>query len=503
MGTMTPLGAVGGAMLPPPVGDTAPAPPDKNRLVTPEILFVNQGTTYRQGSAFAGTANPTVVWQQMIDNAPSAMLYFRELEAKDDDIADAIDEVKLSVSKRGWQITAADDSAQAVAAKEFVEGQLKGLPDFDNALSNLMDSPFYGYTVAEMIFDTSMGQASLTDIVDCPQELFCFNDWNYPQIGPLRLKNFYGAMNGVLVPEQKFLIFSSRMRHGNRMGRPILRETYWASWFKRNVLRFWMKYGEKGPGTAVVTHKEGATAQEKQVALQAAEAIANEIAVAVSENFNFVKELLTSARSMDPKTYESLYNVVESKIYRRIVGGTLTSHGSDGGKGTQALGTVHQETKEERSVDLCGKVANIINRQLVRNLVLWNFGPDCPVPTFGYDVADEADLGQQVTVADTLQGMGMEIPKAWAHKTFAIPQPESPDDVLDRPAAPTMQGPIQTPAGSPDKPQFSDLPAAQQEQIERDLRGFDQIFGELRTSALEASKQQIAAIAKGVEAGRG
>src|SRR5579875_2908338 len=283
MGTVTPLGALG-AMLPPPPADPAPAPPEKDRMVTPEILFLNQGTVYRQGAAFGGTANPTVVWQQMIDNMPIAMLYYRELEAKDDDISDAIEEVKLSVSKRGWDLVPGDDSQAALNAKEFIEAQLKGVPDFDNSLNNMLDAPFYGYTVAELIFDSSMGQASLTDIVDCPQELFCFNDWNYPQIGPLRLKTWYGAMNGVLVPEQKFLTFTSRMRHGNRMGRPILRDTYWASWFKRNVLRFWMKYGEKGPGTAVVTHKSDASPQEKQIALAAAEAIANEVAIAVSEN---------------------------------------------------------------------------------------------------------------------------------------------------------------------------------------------------------------------------
>ena len=497
---MTNLYAPSGAMLPPPVADPAPAQPQRGeRLVTPEILFLNQGTTYRLGAAFAGTANPTAVWQQMIDNMPAAMLYYRELEAKDDDIADAIAEVKLSVMKRGWEIVPGDDSQQALDAAEFVRKQIDALSGWRNTLNAMMDAPFYGYTIGEMIFDTSMGQAALADIVDCPQELFCFNDWNYPQIGPLRLKNFYGAVNGTPVPEAKFLVFSSRVRHANRMGTPILRETYWSSWFKRNVLRFWLKYGEKGPGTAVVTHKEGATVAERNQALAAAEAIANEVAMAVSENFQVIKELLTGARAMDPKTYESLYNICESKIYRRIVGGTLTSHGSDGGKGTQALGNVHQETKEERSIELCVQTADVINRQMLRNLTLWNFGPDCPKPTFRFIVADEADLGQEVTTADTLQSMGLPISKKWAYKNFEIPEPETPDDVIQRPQAPAMgDGTIRTPAGSPDRPQFSD---AQQRQVDKDLAAFDVVFGELRKSALEASKQQIAAVAKGVEAG--
>ena len=479
--------------LAPPVAEATPAPPQPERLVTPEILFLNQGSIYR-GMAYGGNANPSSVWQQMVDNSAAAMMYYRELEEKDDDIGDAIDEMKLSVLKRGWQIQPGDDSAQAAQAAEFCEQQINSLTSSRNVLSNLLDAPFYGYTVAELIFDTSMGQASLTDVTDCPQELFCFNPAMQPQVGALRLKDYAGSIDGILVPEQKFLVWSSRSRHGNRMGRPILRQLYWTSWFKRNIQRFWMRYGEKGPGTAMVTYKEGAGQDEKNKALAAAEAVINEVAVAVSENFNIVEQLLTGARSMDPATYEKLYNVLESKIYRRITGGTLTSHGSDGGKGTMALGNVHQETKEERSIELCLQSADVLNRQLFRNLTLWNFGPNVAAPKFGWEIGDEADLGEDMASADTAQGMGLPIPKKWMYSHFNIPEPQDGEETLQRPAAPALND--TTPVGSPQRPQFS---AAQQSEIDRDVADLDKLFGEFSKSALRQTGKRVRLLAKGME----
>jgi phage gp29-like protein len=480
--------------LAPPVGDNTPAPPEKGRLVTPDILFLNQGSTYRLGAAFSGTADPTTVWRQMNDDLPLAMMYYRELEEKDDDIGNAIAEVKLSVLKRGWQIQPGDDSQQAEDAAVFMRQQLDKLPDWRNSVDNMLDAPFYGHTIAELIFDTSMGQAGLIDIVDCPQELFCFAPYGYPQIGQIKLKQYMGASDGELVPESKFITFTSRSRHGNRMGRPLLRSIFWASWFKRNDLRFWLRLAERGPGTAVVKHADGANDSDRKKALQAAEALINDVAIAVPESFNVMTELLKSARSADPATYEKLYEKLDEKIYRRIVGGTLTSHGSSGGHGTQALGNVHQETKEERSLDLCLKAATVINRKLCQPLTLWNFGPDCPVPVFSFIIADEADKGEDVTTMDTLQGCGLDIPKKWAYSHFEIPVPEEGEEVLQRPAAPPPN--IITPAGTPDKPQFSD---AQQRQVDLDRDELDRLFGELRKDALRATGEQIGAIATSVE----
>ncbi|MBN9618076.1 MAG: hypothetical protein BGO25_05610 [Acidobacteriales bacterium 59-55] len=481
-------------ILAPPPNDPAPPLPEKGALVTPEILFLNQSSTYRLAAAFAGVANPTVVWQQMIDNSPQSILYYRELEEKDEDVGDAIAEMKLSVLKRQMQITPADESALAVDAANFVEQQLAALPDWRNSFDALLDAPFYGYSVSEMLFDASMGQASLLDICDRPQELFSFAPSIYPQIGQLRLKKFISSPDGELMPEAKFITFTSRSRAGNRMGRPLLRSVYWASWFKRNTQRFWMRLAERGPGTAVVTYPAGSTDDKKKEALAAAEALISNVAMAVPENFQVLQDLLKGARTADPATYERLYSTLESKIYRRIVGSTLTSHGSDGGKGTQALGNVHAQTKEDRSVELTLQIDAVLNRQLVRPLVIWNFGPDCPMPKLAHDVSNKEDLGARVTVDDTLQSMGLPMTKKYVYNRYGVDVPEEDDELLERPAAPVPS--IRTPAGAPDSPQFSEK---RERQVKREIAAFDTLFAQLKDEARAEYRQRITQIAEGAE----
>jgi phage gp29-like protein len=156
---------------------------------------------------------------------------------------------------------------------------------------------------------------------------------------------------------------------------------FWPSWFKRQALRFWLRFAEKGPGTAAVMYPPGATDDEKQKALAAAEAIINTVAVAIPENFKLVKQLLTSARAQNPAVYEKLYAEMKYSIARRILGQTLTSFGNEGGTGAKSLGDVHAEVEDEISQELAKNFAAVMNDQVVKPLVLWNFGPKAPMPS--------------------------------------------------------------------------------------------------------------------------
>src|ERR1039458_4388469 len=95
---------------------------------------------------------------------------------------------------------------------------------------------------------------------------------------------------------------------------------------------------------------------------------------------------------------------MQYNIARRILGETLTSFGaSESGKGSQAQGEVHADTLEQRIIELCRGLASVINRQLVRPLVLWNYGPDAPMPTWGFDLEEEEDLSKRIVIDSALQ----------------------------------------------------------------------------------------------------
>ena len=225
-----------------------PPRPPTGEIVTPQALYLTNLAQYRNTLAFSGQKNPTSIWTSMIRDDSSSMIYYRELEEKDEDVANSLDALKYSVLKRERQLTPPDDSSQAEEIVDFIQAQLDGLTNFEAVLDNLLDAPGYGFALAEMIFDVSEGQVALLDIHDCPQELFLFGRRYYPQIGPPEFLDSPCAMQGAVVPEEKFIVFSYRGRARNRMGRPLLRSIFWPSWFKRNVLGMWLRYGGERSG---------------------------------------------------------------------------------------------------------------------------------------------------------------------------------------------------------------------------------------------------------------
>jgi phage gp29-like protein len=460
-------------------GAPAPALPPTGNVVTEQALYLSEISLYRNTLAFGGSRNPTQIWASMQMNLPWTFAYFRELEEKDDDVASCLDSLKLSVMQRARNVQPANESdGAAVDTKEFIDEQLAAL-DFHTVLDRILDAPGYGFSVQEMEFDVSAGQASLIAIRDCPQDLFLFGNRFRPQVGKLQYLDQPWASEGAEVPEQKFLITSYRGRGGNRMGRPLLKEVFWDSWFKRNVLRLWLRLAEKGPGTAVVYYNDPNNDSEKKQAADIAQAIIDSVAFSVPQTFKIETELLKVARTQDPAVYEKMFQQMQYSIARRIMGETQTAFSGESGKGTQALGNVHTQTFEQRSIELCRAVETVINLQLVRPLVLWNFGPKAPIPTWSFDTEEEEDLLRRLTIDAGLQRMGKKFTVGYIVDRYDVPlaagdNAEKPTDVMvPNAAAPNVNITDQARAT------FSERDAA----VAAELVEFDKLFEGLQKDA--------------------
>jgi phage gp29-like protein len=263
----------------------------------------------------------------------------------------------------------------------------------------------------------------------------------------------------------------------------MLRKVFWLSWFKRQVLKFWLRAGEKGPGTAAVKYPNGATPAEQQKALQLAEAMVNKIAIAVPDNIGLVEQLLTQARPQDPKVYEMLFTALQYAIARRVKGETLSSFGNEGGTGSKSMGDTHTETKEERSVSFCKMVERVINLQLIRPLVVWNYGPNAPLPVWTIEKNPQQDLKQRAEIDDTLQAMGLAIPKSYAQKQYGIPEPENEEDTLTRTA--TAPAPLQA-TGNQLTQTFADA------ELKREMADIDKLLVESLRAAQTIMRDRIA-----------
>ena len=463
------------------VQSNLPALPPKGEMIPSNSMYIQQLSLYRNTLAFGGTRNPTEIWAAMTYNMPQVMAYFRELEDKDEDVSNCLDTLKLSVTERAQVVLPADDQdTQAVEIKEFIEAQLARF-NFDDVMDCMLDAPGYGFSVQEMIFDVSAGQAELLRIEDCPQELFLFGNRFYPQVGDMQLLDNPWAAEGQPVPEQKFIIFSYRRRARNRMGRPLLKAVFWPSWFKRNTQRLWMQFAEKGPGTAVVRYNDADSESEKKKAAEIAQAIVENTAIAVPKTFEYDAELLKIARAQDPKVYQNFFEKMQYAITRRTLGETLTSFGNEGGTGSQAQGKTHADTFDTRSVSLSKALMAVVNDQVVKPLVIWNFGPDAPMPKWTLEIKDGGDLVKRLAVDAGLQRMGKKFTVGYIAERYDVPlatgeNEENPDDVL----IPNINAPQVAIA---DQARATFAEGSPEQQAHRELKEFDDLFDQLRTDS--------------------
>jgi phage gp29-like protein len=478
-----------------------PPLPPKGEIVSQQALYNTQITLYRNSLGFGGMRNPTMIWDAMLRNDGNAIPMYRELEEKDEDVSNALDTLKMQAHGRPHSVTPFDETPQAAEVADFIRAQLCQVPDFDLIMDNTMDAVGYGFSIGEMVFDTSMGQASLLDIKDCPQELFLFGERFQPQIGPLQFLDQPWASSGMPVPEGKFLINSYRPRGRNRMGRPLLRSVFWPSWFKRNVQRLWMLYAEKGPGTVVVRYPDSDDATGQQLAAEIAQAIRDGVALGVPMNFEYDKELLTSTRPMDPAVYEHFFEALQLSIVRKILGETLTSFGGEKGKGTQALGEVHSDMLEKKAISLCRATAGIFNAQVVRPLVLWNFGPDAPMPKWGYEIGQAEDLDKAINRDQTLQTMGLPMTEDYLYKKYWVPQP-GPNDVLcTRAQAPAVAVPDAEDVTFAERTQIRASRLRNQQVAEAQLAQFDGVLAGLQDEATKLLAKRMVEIVDAVAPG--
>jgi phage gp29-like protein len=461
------------------------AKPEVDRIVTDDALRISQYSQYRNSLAFSGVRDPTANWTSMVREDARAITLYRELEMKDDDVSSALDELKLSVLEREWSIAPGDDSQAALDAVGFLKDQINRI-DFDSAMDSMLDAPAYGFSVAELMFDASAGQASLLSIDDAPQELFLFNPRFTPQTGQLQFLSSPYQMTGTLVPEEKFLTFTYRGRARSRTGTPLLQRAFWPSWFKRQILGLWLRFGEKGPGTAVVYYADSASDAQKAQAVELAEQLISATAVGVPENFRYDKELLQIARAQDPAVYEKLFKEMQYAIARAIKGETLTSFGNEGGKGSNAQGQTHAETFEKRSVSLAKKSARVLNTQLFRRLHIWNFGPTVPQPTFSWDIEEEDDLTQKLTVFSGLQRMGLPISERYTREEFSMPAIGEGDVAL----VPNVNAPSVTPPSAA----FAEDPETQL-RVDAEYADFDRVAANLKRGVLPFFSERVGEIA--------
>ena len=411
------------------------APIPTGQLVRVEAIARTSGVNV---AAFTGDLNPSQTYRRLVQKAQDAYPIFRELEEKDTTISSALQTRRALVLARGAQVISADENSDE--ANNIAEETARFIDDipakmFRNAQWELLHAPGMGYSAVEIEWDFIGEDIRVINLKGLPQEWIRFGSDNRVQIGDPVLSVGVGLSNLIPIPPEKILLNIFNPKNGDKRGTPLLLRMFWNSHFKRRAEVLDLRFLEKSEGTVTVEY--GDVGQKAQ-ALEAAELINEEPSVAIPKGFPV--NVLPAVRSRDGNDYHIIIQYFDAENTRVILSQTLTSRGSEEGKGAMALGEVHLKILWQIIKADAQDLEDVINDQLIEPWLRWTFGDrglDRDVrPTWVIDKEPPTDLEAVALLLRDARALGLAIPSAWAREKLGVPVPVDNEEVLAAPVVP-------------------------------------------------------------------
>lgn len=288
---------------------------------------------------------------------------------------------QLAVTKCEWTVEPASDSSVDKKAADFLATQLEKI-GWDRVTNLMLFGVFYGYAVAELIYERGSQYIELKDIKVRDRKRFRFDSE-----GNLRLLTAAQMFEGELVEPPYFWHFAAGATHDDEpYGLGLAHWLYWPVFFKRHALKSWLTYLEKyAVPTAVGKYGRSASDLEKTKLLMAGAALGTDASIIVPEDMQLA--LLEASRS-GVTDYRSLHDAMDSTMAKVVLGQTASSQGTPGRLGNDELqGDVRQDLIKADADLICES----FNLGPARWLTTWNF-PSAQPPRVRRIVGEAEDL---------------------------------------------------------------------------------------------------------------
>ncbi|MDA8155574.1 MAG: DUF935 family protein [Actinomycetota bacterium] len=377
-----------------------------------------------------------------------------EMLQRDPQVLSHLQTRRLAVSGKEWEVQPASNKRKDVQIGNFVKQALLNF-DFDRACFNLLQGVLLGFKVSEIMWEYSSGNVWVKEMIARPSRRFAFGLRR-----ELRLITRDAQVEGAPVPPKKFQLFVYGGDNGSPYGDGLGSSLYWPVWFKKNAIKFWMVFSEKfGSPTAVGKYPSGTPKEQQDALLAALDAIQQETAIKIPDTMQVA--FLEAQRNGSMQNYETLCSFMNAEIAKIILGQTLTSEAGHSGRGSSGLAAarVHDEVRAEYAKADSDALSNALNRQLIRWIVDYNFGPQVAYPKFWRKMAaqDTQALAERDQI---LINSGVEIPQSYFYETYDVPAPQ-PGDKLAKP----IKGGSQAASDSSGGSSFSSSPRRRESRL--------------------------------------
>ncbi|WP_330634586.1 DUF935 domain-containing protein [Anaerovorax sp. IOR16] len=358
------------------------------------------------------------------------MELFEEMEEKDPHLFSQLQTRKNAVTGLDFEVIPFSDDEYDKRIADFVKEEIESIESIEDVFLDLLDAIGKGIATSEIIWGTDGGKYVIDDIKWRHQKKFFWDEND-----TLKVMTEEQPM-GIELPKNKFIIHRYKARSGHPSRAGVLRVVAWMYLFKNYDVKDWVSFCEVfGMPLRLGKYNPSASEEDKEALMRALVMLGTDAAGIIPDNTEI--EFKESSKTTSINVYESLARFCDEQMSKAILGQTLTS---DSGGGSYAQSKTHNEVRHDLTVADCKALASTIRRDLIRPLVLFNFGEDKRIPYLRFDCEEAGDLKETAEIYDTLiNKIGLKIASAHIYKKFSIPKPEANEDVIVPPSMRSSQ----------------------------------------------------------------
>lgn len=351
---------------------------------------------------------------------------FEDMEEKDGHIFAELSKRKRALLTIDWDIVpppGASDAEKKTAAA--IKEIISDIPDFDDVLLDALDAIGKGFSCQEIEWRRAGAAWIPATISHRPPTWF-----NIPADSRNELRLRDNSANGEALQPLNWIVHRHKAKSGYLARGGLHRVLAWPYLFKNYSVRDLAEFLEiYGLPLRLGSYPSGASDSEKATLLRAVVDIGHRAAGIIPAGMGI--EFKEAAKgNKDP--FEAMIEWCERTQSKAILGGTLTSQ-ADGKSSTNALGNVHNEVRHDLLVSDARQIEGSLSRDLVFPIGALNFAGTDPrrAPRFVLDTREKSDIELLAEAYPKLVGIGVKIPRAYAHEQLGIPEPGKDEDILE------------------------------------------------------------------------
>jgi phage gp29-like protein len=249
---------------------------------------------------------------------------------------------KRAVTQLPITVNAAGDDARAQADAELLR-EVFEIPAVEGALMDILDAIGKGFSVQEIVWDTSKTPWMPTKLINRNQKWFEFD----PVDGEtLRLKGGEDGAAGMPtdLPPYKFLIHRHKAKTGLTIRGGLARGVAWAWLFQNMSLKDWVIFAEVyGMPLRLGKYDASASEEDKRTLLRAVVGIGTDTAGIIPKSMEM--EFVNGASQGNAEIFDRLITVLDQQVSKAVLGQTGTTDATTGGFGSS--GAVHNDVRED------------------------------------------------------------------------------------------------------------------------------------------------------------